>query len=79
MIECHGSGDPDESRLGWQGDGIDVEIAAVTWKRSVRYCWSLYHHARLVKTGIRRTHRGAELAGSWAAWWYRRTTRYHGL
>lgn len=57
--------------MGWQGDGVDVEIGKIRYGHALRYQWSLYHHARLIKTGMCRSLWGAELAGNVATWWYR--------
>ncbi len=72
MVMAYGD-DPEDSRLGYQGDGVDVEIARVRWKHSYRFQWTLYHEARLIKTGIRRTMRGARICGGLARWWYRQS------
>ena len=57
--------------MGWQGDALDVEIQRFKHKHGFRFRWSLYHQARLIRTGVRRSHRGAELAGRIATWWFR--------
>jgi hypothetical protein len=63
--------DPERSRMGWQGDGVDVEVETVQYGHAWRYRWSLYHHARLIKTGMRRSRWGAEIVANVAVWWYR--------
>jgi hypothetical protein len=69
MVLAHGD-DPERSRLGWHGDAVDVEVQRVQWKHGWRFQWMLYHQARLIRSGSRRSHWGAELAGQAAAWWY---------
>ncbi len=63
----------DDPFLGWQGDGVDVEIERVNYLGQLRFRWSLYHQSRLVKTGMRSTAWGARLASSVARWRYRRS------
>ena len=72
MVMAHGD-DPQQSRMGWQGDAVDVEITSFQVAHGMRYRWSLYHQARLIRTGVRRTPRGADLAGRFARWWFRFT------
>lgn len=68
-------GDPGGSVMGWQGDGIDVEIETVYTRGGKRRRWVLYDHAHLIDSGTRRTRMGARLRGAVAAALYRRCRR----
>lgn len=70
MVMPFGPDDPDRPQPGWRQFAVDVEIERVSWKGEPRFQWLLYHEARLIKTGLRRSHWGAQLAGLVAAWWW---------
>lgn len=70
MVSIFPGGDPGRSAPGWQNDGIDVEIERINYGGSLRFRWALYHRNRLIRTGMSRWHRGAQLAGAAAEWWY---------
>ena len=65
---------PGDSGLDWQGDGVDVETETVNDDGRRRYRWTLYDHARVVRTGVCRTRRGARLASGCARLMYRALT-----
>jgi hypothetical protein len=68
MVSMFPGGDPGRSAPGWQGETLDVEIERVNYGGSLRFRWSLYHRARLIKTGMRRSR--------WAAAWAARFTAF---
>ncbi len=70
MAMIHGD-DPGRHLLGWQGSGVDVEIARVYAHGRCRWHWVLYDRHRRVRSGVRRSHWGAQMAGSFAALLYR--------
>jgi hypothetical protein len=72
MVMVSGS-DPERSRLGWQGDAVDVEVQRFNDRHRICFRWTIYYRARRIKTGVRRTNWGASLAGQLAARWYRFT------
>ena len=66
-------GDGPSPAKGWQGDGIDIEIARCPTAARPMWLWTLYDHQHRVDSGVSRSHRRAQWAGWWATlkyrWW----------
>jgi hypothetical protein len=71
VIAKNDGGDPERSRLTYQGDAVDVEIERVYYRGAARWFWSLYHEARLINSGMCRGPRRARWVSGLATWWYR--------
>lgn len=67
--------DPGRSGLGWQGDGVDVEIESIWTDAGAGYLWVLYDRACEVKSGVSRTAHRAAWRSAFEAWRYRSFNR----